>query len=122
MTQTVSEETRILVFLLFITSIVNALDGVRWWSTSRATTDRLAEKDPIPFSTLAGFPDLESLTVVTINVGTSFQRIVGFGGALTQSSAAVFASLSRDLQAEVFYIALAPFAVHTRKHLKAGTA
>ena len=74
---------------------------VQWWSTSQASTDRLTEKDPIPTSKVPDSSDSKTSTVVTIDLDTTFQKVVGFGGALTQSSAAVFASLPSDLQEEV---------------------
>lgn len=75
--------------------------NVAWWSTSKETTDRLTEKEPLPISGVPGTPDTTTGTVVTVDLDTTFQKILGFGGALTQSSAYVFAQLPSDLQAEV---------------------
>ena len=71
---------------------------VQWYQTCESNGDRLSYKGTLPFS----MTENESVVFqVNIDPSTTYQNIFGFGGALTQSSAAVYKSLPKDLQRQV---------------------
>jgi O-glycosyl hydrolase len=73
-----------------------ALAGdVEYWMTSKSTSDRLTQQQQLSSS-----PGMNSnaQTIVNVDVGSIHQQILGFGGAITQSSATVFKQLPSDLQ------------------------
>lgn len=81
--------------LLCLISQVSAT-SVSWWQTTEATTDRLTEKLPLTLGEASA-----AQVVVSVNISQTFQTILGFGGALTQSSATVFKLLPLELQGEL---------------------
>ena len=100
--------TNMMLFIIFlvvlpVTVVALTLNPVEWYQTCKNTADRLSRKVPISFSpsrasstngTAANFD-------ITIDSSIRFQNILGFGGALTQSSASVYKSLPDHLQAEI---------------------
>lgn len=68
---------------------------VEYWMTTETTNDRLTQQASLSLS--SGLAST-SLTTVNINLESQYQTILGFGGALTQSSATVFKQLPSDLQ------------------------
>jgi glucosylceramidase len=59
------------------------------WLTTADGNAQLKQETPVSFA-----PDASDLTTLTVDPNQSFQRMDGFGGALTDSSAAVLASLA----------------------------
>jgi glucosylceramidase len=70
--------------------------GVFVYQTSRAG-DKLTEKKPLPVRS-AGEP---TGTVITLSPDKERQQIVGFGGSLTESSAATLATLPKEKRKEI---------------------
>jgi glucosylceramidase len=66
------------------------------FQTSKAG-DKLAQKETLRFSTTGG----EELPAITLSPELTFQEIVGFGGAFTQSSAYVLSQLSPKKRQEI---------------------
>ena len=73
---------------------------VQWWQTSSSTGDKLAEKGTLSFDTSL-HSQSDSSHAVNIDPETTFQSILGFGGALTQSSATVYKQLPDELREEL---------------------
>ncbi len=73
-----------------------AFGSIAVTQSARDTTDRLSPKAAIPFG-----PDFPSAITVTIDPTQSFQKIFGFGGALTEAATSTLALLDNDLRAEV---------------------
>jgi glucosylceramidase len=63
--------------------------------TTKDTNDRLNQQDSL---TLSEGSNSDAKTTVNINLESTFQNILGFGGAMTQSSATVFKQIPEDLQ------------------------
>jgi len=95
-----------IVFSLCICNLYTTGDAagsnVRWWLTSKDTSDRLEEKSPLVL--VDGSPDEGNSgpapNSITVDLQSRFQPILGFGGGFTQSSATVFQQLSVELQNE----------------------
>jgi len=64
-------------------------DDVRVWVTTPDGTQRLTEQAPTRFTTGSS-----TRTTITIDPATTYQTMDGFGGALTDSTAAVLYQLS----------------------------
>ena len=79
-----------------------SVSSVTWYQTAQSTNDRLSLQPDLVFSP-KGFPSSEVKTTVPISIDLSStaQPILGFGGALTQSSAAVYQQLSPATQEEL---------------------
>ena len=88
---------RPLVLALTATVAAEAYAGIRVIESAEESGDRLAEKGTVQWSTTAD----SSKYSVSVDPDTTFQTIVGFGGAFTDSSASVFAKLNATMQAEV---------------------
>lgn len=73
---------------------------VKWFQTAQFTEDRISEQSALffDFSTRLGE---ESSIDVRIDTTETYQQILGFGGALTQSSAWVYRLLPTNLQQEI---------------------
>jgi glucosylceramidase len=69
------------------------------WVTAKATGQRLASREPVPFEPLPQ-PD-EVFPTVMVDPQKVFQTIEGFGGALTDAAAETFARLPKEKQREV---------------------
>ena len=72
--------------------------NVKWFQTSQHTNDRLTEQPPLSFSTSE---EPSAPYQVTIDSSVKHQKILGFGGALTQSSATVYKDLPTNLQQDI---------------------
>lgn len=70
--------------------------SVPWWQSSKSTDDRLSKKADLPLAEKD-----TATTTITVDASEGFQKILGFGGAFTQSSATVFKALPEELQAQV---------------------
>lgn len=83
---------------LILSAHASSEPSVLYWSTCEHTDDRLTPQAPISF-----IPSLSSAAAFTIKVDPSAtsQKIEGFGGALTQSSASVYNQLPEELQAQL---------------------
>lgn len=71
------------------------------WRTARNSTDRLTPQAPVPWSPTppsAPPPPGVNATRVTINASSRFQTILGFGGAITESSVSIFNKLDAASQ------------------------
>lgn len=64
---------------------------LKWVRTDQASNERLQIQPPIPFEMLNGPSTANTLLV---NTSDLLQTIIGFGGALTESSASVFEKLT----------------------------
>jgi glucosylceramidase len=73
-----------------------AAETLSWVRSQETGHELLKLQAPLPFTQPKGPPSLPSLTV---NVSKQLQPIIGFGGALTESSASVFAKLTPSAQA-----------------------
>lgn len=65
--------------------------------TSKDTKDRLAEKEPLNFTT----GNKEDLPSIKIDISKSYQSILGFGGAFTEATAYTLSRISEDKRREV---------------------
>ena len=74
--------------------------SVSYWSTSQHTDDRLTPQENINFTPSSNNPEQATFTI-KVDPYTSSQTIEGFGGALTQSSAAVYNQLPEELQVQL---------------------
>lgn len=72
--------------------------AAQWFQTSRSTSDRLQRKVPIKFAPSDGSV---SQFDVDVDVSKVKQKLLGFGGALTQSSASVYRDLPVNLKEQV---------------------
>jgi glucosylceramidase len=61
------------------------------WLTTADRTEQLRQQAPVSFA-----PGASGLTTITVDPNQSFQSMDGFGGALTDSSAAVLGSLAPE--------------------------
>lgn len=68
------------------------------YTTAKATTDRLAQSESSQFKPAT--QPLETQICVFVSSAQSFQTILGIGGAITDASAEVFATLSPEKQQE----------------------
>ena len=76
----------------------SSLTPVQWVQTALHTTDRLTAQPALTFTeTTAEAAAFQ----VSIDPNKQFQKILGFGGALTQSSATVYRDLSAPLQQQI---------------------
>lgn len=76
-------------------------ESVKWYQTCKSTEDRLTEQEPLEFSSdVAGENDIASFDI-SIDTSAVYQTMLGFGGALTQSSATVYKELPVDLQEQL---------------------
>ena len=87
-----------LLNLAVVPLLVDASNSVKWFQTAEHTSDRLTEQNELSFS-----PTSESAAPfeVSIDSAKQFQKILGFGGALTQSSAIVYKDLPEKLQQDM---------------------
>jgi glucosylceramidase len=95
-----------LLNLLAIPLVVDAdPTNVKWFQTAQHTADRLTEQPVLTFTTATrATKDVLSATTtygVSIDRSKKHQSILGFGGALTQSSATVYKELPSHLQEEM---------------------
>jgi len=67
--------------------------------TAKGTKDRLTAKDPVSFTAL--LQPAEHEPMIMVDSKRTFQTLEGIGGALTDSSAEVYAKLPKDKQAEL---------------------
>ena len=67
--------------------------------TAQKSRDRLTAKNPIPLDPAR--PKSEDDEVISVSLSTTYQRIRGFGGAFTDSTAYLFNELSEEKQAQV---------------------
>ena len=87
------------VALLAIPLVVNS-ENVQWYQTCESNGDRLSKQNDLAFSKKRGRSDGEMFRVV-VDTSVNHQKILGFGGALTQSSATVYKALPKHLQKEI---------------------
>ena len=73
---------------------------VNWYQTG-GDNDRLAAKKPLQFQVSSQGAAADGVVSVSIDRETSYQSIVGFGGALTQSSAYIYKQLPSEVQEEL---------------------
>lgn len=72
--------------------------NVKWFQTAQFTADRLTAQPDLTFTTESG----ESAPFnVAIDSTKHYQKILGFGGALTQSSATVYKGLPVEQQQQI---------------------
>lgn len=81
----------------FLTLPANA--DLEWVKTAKGDGTRMSPQIPLPFAPGGAPPDPNVTLVVDRSV--VLQPILGFGGALTESSASVFAKLSAEAQERV---------------------
>jgi glucosylceramidase len=87
----------VITLVALLVSVVTALEPVKVVQTAKDNGDRLTEKPSVNFS-----PDPVAASInITVDISKKYQEIIGFGGALTESSAYIFAQLSSDLQQEI---------------------
>ena len=79
-------------------SVMNTSDTVTIFTTAQGTDQRLGHSGEVTLK--PGHPLTEAETSVFVNPGKRFQPMLGIGGAITDSSAEVFAALSPATQAE----------------------
>lgn len=88
-----------LVNLIVVPLFVDANSvNVKWFQTAERSSDRLTEKDALAFSTPE---EVTAPFKISIETNVQHQKILGFGGALTQSSATVYRDLPSNLQKEI---------------------
>lgn len=75
--------------------------------TTKNTSDRLTEKDPLAFRTQA-----TDLPFVLVDVQKRFQTIEGFGGAFTEAAANTFYKMSPEMRSEILKAYFDPVAGH----------
>ena len=80
-------------------SVMNTSDTVTIFTTAQGTDQRLGHSGEVTLK--PGHPLTEAETSVFVNPGKRFQPMLGIGGAITDSSAEVFAALSPPKPAEV---------------------
>ena len=85
-------------------SEVNTIDSViqnevKIYCTSKVTEERLTERDPTYF--ISAKQPLETEVSIFVNTKKKFQEYIGIGGAITDASSEVFASLNASLQNEL---------------------
>lgn len=83
---------------------VGAAPNISWWQTVRDTSDRLTpQRAPLAWQPgpCAARPVDGNTTFATLDAGTTFQTIFGFGGAITESAVYVFSGLDAAAQQEV---------------------
>eukprot|EP00029_Vermamoeba_vermiformis_P000310 TRINITY_DN1034_c0_g1_i1.p1 TRINITY_DN1034_c0_g1~~TRINITY_DN1034_c0_g1_i1.p1 ORF type:complete len:471 (-),score=165.50 TRINITY_DN1034_c0_g1_i1:42-1454(-) len=92
-------QQRIAVFVAvaMLVSIASAFSPINVVQTAKDNGDRLTTKPSVNFSPT---PVAASINI-TVDISKKYQEIIGFGGALTESSAYVFSQLSSDLQQEI---------------------
>jgi glucosylceramidase len=87
----------VIAVVALLVSVATALEPVKVVQTAKDNGDRLTEKPSVNFS-----PDPVAASInITVDISKKYQEIIGFGGALTESSAYIFAQLSSDLQQEI---------------------
>ncbi|KAL5463704.1 hypothetical protein EMCRGX_G032629 [Ephydatia muelleri] len=69
---------------------------IQWYRTAQNTTDRISPQPSLQFG-----GDFPSDVTITIDRSSSYQTILGFGGAFTESAAYVFSKLNSSLQSQV---------------------
>jgi len=84
----------LILFLLF--GISFGIPSIEPIQTSKYTNDRLIRKPSISFT---NGPPLKN--VLSINPNVTFQTLLGFGGAMTESSGYVLSRMNEDLQKEL---------------------
>jgi len=75
----------------------NTPKNILVYSTSENSNQRLAVTDLVNFSDSTSESDVS----IFVNPSKTFQKILGFGGAITDASAETFAKLSKDKQREL---------------------
>jgi glucosylceramidase len=80
-----------------LSPVLTAASSAQWFQSCRDCGDKLTEKSPLELSEQSS----DSTFQIKINPTTTYQKIFGFGGALTQASASVYRSLPSDLQSKV---------------------
>jgi hypothetical protein len=83
-----------------------AAQPVAWWQSARNTTDRLTPQAGRSFSSAMPAPAVSlgnatNATAVTVDFSSTFQTIVGFGGAITESAVYNFNLLDAATQQAV---------------------
>ena len=71
--------------------------SIHWVRTAQDSGERLSDQAPLGFID-GSAPDVASITV---DAGTRFQTIAGFGGAFTEAAAATFVKMPPEKQAEI---------------------
>ena len=77
---------------------------IRWVRTAKGTGERLVAQAPLAF-TADPIPDVVSITV---DAGTRFQTIEGFGGAFTEAAAVTLSKMPPEKQAEILKVYFDP--------------
>ena len=72
---------------------------VKIYCTSKDTQERLTESESVYFESAT--QPLETEVSVFVNTSKKFQEYIGIGGAITDASSEVFASLNNSLQNEL---------------------
>eukprot|EP00731_Ephydatia_muelleri_P037747 Em0551g6a len=72
------------------------VNEIQWYRTAQNTTDRISPQPSLQFG-----GDFPSDVAITIDRSSSYQTILGFGGAFTESAAYVFSKLNSSLQSQV---------------------
>ena len=80
-----------------------SVDKVTVYTTAKDTDKRLTITDQLTFE--PGVQPYENEVSVFVNPNKRYQKVLGFGGAITDASSEVFAKLSQEKQEElIFYI------------------
>jgi len=88
----------LLFSFLYVSASATFFKKVEWFQTSEGNTDRLTKKAPLHFSSSSN--PTTNVFEVRIDPSFKYQEILGFGGAITQSSASVFKKLPQSKQQE----------------------
>ena len=88
------------IVAIFLPLLASADQQVSWWQTG-GTEDRLTAKEKLSFSQTSPVSAAADAAIISINRENSYQSIVGFGGALTQSSAYVYKHLPVEVRSEL---------------------
>lgn len=72
-------------------------DHIKIFMTSRSTGERLAEREAVPFQPDGGIEN----NVINVYDDVEFQKITGFGAALTESAAVTYYRMSPEKRSEI---------------------
>jgi glucosylceramidase len=85
--------------LLLSRPLCQVATAVDWFQTAQDLPDRLQAKSPLSFTPSPSTSSDDSIGI-KIDPTSSYQSMMGFGGALTQSSATVYKQLSEENKKE----------------------